>query len=881
MSIKHFLFGLALLLLPMRTMGQDDGLLRSQGPLPDDLRLTYEQLCESDLKRNAEYGGGKVKDKEAVRQVSYRIGKLLSSGRILFGDPVSDMLARIADTLLCKHPELRSELRFYTVKSPEVNAFSTAQGMVFVNTGLVAQVENEAQLAFVLAHEIVHYYRHHAMEMLNTKHKKKDIEDERADLDYLLRHHARSREMESEADSIALTLFYLQSPYNKSAGDGIFNILQHRGQTFANLPIDRHFFDGPGFSMGSECWLDSVASITSHEADEDSLSTHPNIMRRRQAYHRLTDGRADGEHYVVTSRKRFQELQRMARHECLRQELIHADYPRAFYDGYLLLRLDSTDGFAAQGLSRALYSVAVNRAYGADAVLGDYKDVEGELQQAYYMLRRIDAKQLLLASIRKIWQLGRRFPHDSTHNQLASHLLYILHSRYDMQASDFVATPDNLPENTEADSVDLSKLPRLERIKRLRERQAATQERSYGTAFSDMISDSAFTHLLSRMAYLPDALKPNDDNATGAQLIYSPTYLVGNSKTGKLKPDKSIRGERRLVALMHHTGKRHGHGSIDFSDQSFSKMTNACEYNDYVTLNEWMTEFWEDKGSITSFRFMQSSMDSLLAKYNARTVNMAVVVNAENYGKGFFSRINAWAMANPLYWLYCISPPVLFTRIFDRQHTSAATFIVDAANARILARDTYDQYWQDDRALVSSILHDAARRSAIRIGSDSETAAEKRIKRLVPGADGLRFALSLGGIPEFRPFKLWPMAYAEHAVGRHFSMALAANYQKRDEGDALSSTLTLRYYFRTDFAPLGRYFGAGLLFCQFSETGTQSNHGGLTVEIGRNYIIARRLIVGLNLRGNYSFGSNDTALGKAWLSANLLTFGISLGVRPF
>ncbi len=79
-----------------------------------------------------------MRDKQQVLKASYNIGKMMASGRIIYGDDVSRMVARIADTLLRDYPELRSELRFYCVNSPEVNAYATGQGMVFVNLGLVA-----------------------------------------------------------------------------------------------------------------------------------------------------------------------------------------------------------------------------------------------------------------------------------------------------------------------------------------------------------------------------------------------------------------------------------------------------------------------------------------------------------------------------------------------------------------------------------------------------------------------------------------------------------------------------------------------------------------------------------------------------------------------
>jgi len=45
---------------------------------------------------------------------------------------------------------------FYVVQDPSINAFSTTGGFVYVNTGLLNAVDNEAQLAGVLGHEIGH-----------------------------------------------------------------------------------------------------------------------------------------------------------------------------------------------------------------------------------------------------------------------------------------------------------------------------------------------------------------------------------------------------------------------------------------------------------------------------------------------------------------------------------------------------------------------------------------------------------------------------------------------------------------------------------------------------------------------------------------------------
>ena len=46
---------------------------------------------------------------------------------------------------------LLDEVRIYVTKSPYVNAFSTDQGVIMINIGLIAQLENEAQLAYAVA----------------------------------------------------------------------------------------------------------------------------------------------------------------------------------------------------------------------------------------------------------------------------------------------------------------------------------------------------------------------------------------------------------------------------------------------------------------------------------------------------------------------------------------------------------------------------------------------------------------------------------------------------------------------------------------------------------------------------------------------------------
>jgi predicted Zn-dependent protease len=51
--------------------------------------------------------------------------------------------------------------RFIVLRDPVVNAFALPNGSVYVTTGLLALLENEAQLAGVLGHETAHIYERH------------------------------------------------------------------------------------------------------------------------------------------------------------------------------------------------------------------------------------------------------------------------------------------------------------------------------------------------------------------------------------------------------------------------------------------------------------------------------------------------------------------------------------------------------------------------------------------------------------------------------------------------------------------------------------------------------------------------------------------------
>jgi len=65
----------------------------------------------------------------------------------------------------------RSDLpyTFQVVNNPEINAFATMGGFIYLNTGLIKKASNEAELASVMAHEIGHVVARHSQKQMRQQ----------------------------------------------------------------------------------------------------------------------------------------------------------------------------------------------------------------------------------------------------------------------------------------------------------------------------------------------------------------------------------------------------------------------------------------------------------------------------------------------------------------------------------------------------------------------------------------------------------------------------------------------------------------------------------------------------------------------------------------
>ena len=93
-------------------------------------------------------------DLELLRQVD-AFDKYMEEKGWVYNDPeTSAYLDRLGLSLVPKETPENVKWRFHAMRDIEVNAFAMPNGSIYVNSGLISRMENEAQLAGVLARVI-------------------------------------------------------------------------------------------------------------------------------------------------------------------------------------------------------------------------------------------------------------------------------------------------------------------------------------------------------------------------------------------------------------------------------------------------------------------------------------------------------------------------------------------------------------------------------------------------------------------------------------------------------------------------------------------------------------------------------------------------------
>jgi predicted Zn-dependent protease len=108
-------------------------------------------------------------DEQKLWRRSEKEQEELDSSGLLYRDyELENYLNRIAKKLQANSiaPDFRFQIRM--LKDPNLNAFAFPNGVIYLHTGILSRMDNEAQLAALLSHEMTHCTHRHSLRVIRS-----------------------------------------------------------------------------------------------------------------------------------------------------------------------------------------------------------------------------------------------------------------------------------------------------------------------------------------------------------------------------------------------------------------------------------------------------------------------------------------------------------------------------------------------------------------------------------------------------------------------------------------------------------------------------------------------------------------------------------------
>jgi beta-barrel assembly-enhancing protease len=192
-----------------------------------------------DLTSSDAHYGQSADEQALIQQAREFSEELQNKGLISRNKVCGDYVATLGARLVPATASGVTRFRFLVVREPFVNAFALPDGTIYVTAGLLARMNNEAQLAFVLGHEISHVVLRHALKA-HESNKNKLIAAHITDLvlmgtsiaylPYVAAMASYSREQEQDADRMGLQLMSTAG-YRLAEVEPLFSVLSEVAAT--------------------------------------------------------------------------------------------------------------------------------------------------------------------------------------------------------------------------------------------------------------------------------------------------------------------------------------------------------------------------------------------------------------------------------------------------------------------------------------------------------------------------------------------------------------------------------------------------------------------------------------------------------------------------
>jgi hypothetical protein len=321
-----------------------------------------------------------------------------------------------------------------------VNAFTTNNGIIFVNLGLLSRLENEAQLAFVLAHEVVHYRKQH---VINAYITNVEIDESKGDYRKLkvgekgFAKSTYSRELESEADLEGADL-YNTSTYSKDSVDKVFDVFKLADAPLMLGTFSKNIFESGSYVFPSSHMPDHVKPVDIDEDYDDTQSTHPNIKKRKEAISGKFKRGGKGNYFNI-SKSRFYKVRKIARFELCRLYLLEHRYIECIGLATGLQKDEPQSTYLRESIAKAFYALAVN------TLLHDLKtsgeDWSGEAERLATFIASQSSYELGVLALRQLYKAKEANPDNAEMSLMVNHLMQVFAGKHEGILTGYLRSP--------------------------------------------------------------------------------------------------------------------------------------------------------------------------------------------------------------------------------------------------------------------------------------------------------------------------------------------------------------------------------------------------------------------------------------------------------
>lgn len=649
--------------------------IRCQGDVPSEFYSEDLLVTTSDIGKtgpNASYSEIKSKQ-EFIMYSDFFLRYLLHSGDLMFGDPLTNYVNKVADQLLKDFPEVREKFRFYVTRYPEVNAACLPNGIVLVNIGFLAQLENEAQLAFGLAHEIIHYIKKHGIDTYIEQNRiRRNVGEykkvRKSDRMFAMLQYQKDKEF--EADELGFRDYFSKSGYKLSEAEAVCDVLLYSDFPVDEIPVMRSEFEDEWFHLTNTLWLDTVDVITAIEDYDDEKMTHPNIKKRREKLSNLlTEFDNTGSDFIFPSEEFF-GIREIARFELVQLYLTDRKYVDAIYLIHVLQQTHPTSKYLNSAKAKAYYGLMrLKKERNKSKAITFSSKIKGESQRLFYLFKHMSNKELVTVCVREIWKAHLADPDDTRIIAMEREALNDLMSNCSV-ADGYFTFKEPVAADT-VKTVDTTASSKYDKIKQ--NQKKASQSDNFTYAFLSFAQDKKFRELFNEASKSEDDtfilenkkhlnIYVNRDPSLGNVsdiMVFDPTYLrISESRKSGDRYFATSKYERTFIQMVNEAS---GTAGIKTTMMEVGSMNAGDEdkYNKFQILQSWINELPEDDEDGSSFiSSNQEVLDALCEDMGTNYIGLTGIYTLRSKHE-----VQLWMfyllMAPPVYPLlaaYLLSP---------------------------------------------------------------------------------------------------------------------------------------------------------------------------------------------------------------------------------